>query len=128
MEPGRLRRKTGWRNMPPFSSAARCPVRKVRIGPPRKGLVLDPQYLAFIRKQPCICCGTRKYVEAAHVGVRGLGARCSDREVLPLCSAHHVQGPEAQHVLGKSFWNHWGLDRSALISTFNEQYEQEKAT
>lgn len=43
---------------------ARCPVRRTRIGPPRRGRIRDEMYLAWIRKQPCICCGKR--AEAAH--------------------------------------------------------------
>jgi len=110
--------------MPLFSP--RCPVRKIRVGPPRKGRVHDEEYLAWIRKQPCICCGTRRYVEAAHVGMRGLGMKCSDYEALPLCPAHHVQGPESQHVLQKRFWPHWGLDRLKLIAGFARRHEKEK--
>lgn len=106
---------------------ARCPVRKIRNGPPRRGLVLDEKYLAWIRRQTCVCCHNRKYVEAAHVGARGLGQKCSDREALPLCSWHHVQGPESHHVLGKNFFEHFGLDRQALISKYNQRYEHEKA-
>ena len=102
---------------------ARCPVRKVRVGPPRKGLVVDEAYKAFIRKQACICCGTTRYVECAHVGRRGYGQKCSDRETLPLCSLHHVQGPESHHVLGRNFFSFWRLDRFELIAKFNRLYE-----
>jgi hypothetical protein len=106
---------------------ARCPVRRVRIGAPRKGLVIDEAYKAWIRKQPCVCCGTRRYVEAAHVGTRGLGQKASDYTTLPLCSWHHVQGPESHHAMGKRFFQHWGLDRVRLIDGFNTRYEQEQA-
>jgi predicted nucleic acid binding AN1-type Zn finger protein len=30
-------------------------------------------------------------VEAHHAGERGLGQKCSDRETIPLCAAHHRQ-------------------------------------
>src|ERR1700761_2541628 len=106
---------------------SRCPVRKVRVGNPRRGLVIDEKYKAWIRKQACVCCGTRRYVEAAHVGMRGMGQKCSDYETLPLCSAHHVQGPEAHHVLQKRFWSHWKLDRLKLIAGFNRRYKTETA-
>lgn len=101
---------------------ARCPVRRVRPGPPRRGLVIDDAYRAFIRRQPCICCGSRKYIECAHVGLRGMGQKCSDYDTLPLCSWHHVQGPESHHVLGRRFWIVWGLDRHALIEKFNQEF------
>lgn len=106
---------------------ARCPVRKIRIGPPRKGLVVDDQYRAWIKKQPCVCCGSTRYIECAHVGMRGYGQKCSDYETLPLCGAHHVQGAESHHVLQKRFWLVWGLDRLKLIAKYNRQYEKEKA-
>jgi hypothetical protein len=108
-------------------SSPRMPVRKMRIGPPRKGLVIDEAYLRWIRKLPCICCGTLRYVEAAHVGRRGLGQKCSDREALPICEKHHRTGPEAAHVLGRKFWAVWGLDRYRLIEEHNREYEQERS-
>jgi hypothetical protein len=101
---------------------SRCPVRKVRVAP-RKGVVVDAAYRAFIRTLPCVCCGSRRYIECAHVGSRGLGQKCSDYETLPLCPAHHVQGPESHHALGKRFWVVWGLDRHALIARFNQEFE-----
>jgi hypothetical protein len=104
---------------------SRLPVRKMRIGPPRKGLVLDESYLAFIRKLPCVVCGSLKWIEAAHVGARGLSQRCSDRQTLPLCPAHHRTGPQAAHVLGRKFWTVWGLDRYRLIAEHNELYERQ---
>ena len=110
-----------------MSYPARCPVRRVRIGPPRRGLVIDESYKAWIRRQPCVCCGSRRYIECAHVGLRGHGQKCSDFETLPLCPTHHVQGPESHHALGKRFWLVWGLDRHKLIEELNERYRKEKA-
>ena len=102
----------------------RYPVRKIRIGPPRRGLVIDEAYLAWIRKLPCICCGTIFRVEAAHVGRRGLGQKCSDREALPICEKHHRTGPQAIHVLGRNWWKVWGLSRHQLVLEYNRRYEE----
>lgn len=63
--------------------------------------------------------------EVAHVGERGLGQKCSDRETVPLCAEHHRTGPHAHHVLGKNFWDCHGLDRDAIIAKLNEQYREE---
>jgi len=63
--------------------------------------------------------------EAAHVGERGLGQKCSDRETIPLCAAHHRTGPESHHVLGKKFWQHHGLDRDEIVAELNRLYEKE---
>lgn len=101
----------------------RLPIRKIRIGPPRKGPTQDEAYLAWIRKLPCICCGTLRFVEAAHVGRRGLGQKCDDRESLPLCAKHHRTGPDAAHVLQRKFWDHHNLDRHFLVAEYNRQYE-----
>jgi hypothetical protein len=111
----------------------RTPVRKVRLGPPRRGSEPDEAYKKWIRKFPCILSErfehrTVRYVlsriEAAHVGQRGLGQLCPDRECLPLCVWHHTEGPHSHHVLGKKFWAHWRLNRFALIAEFNARYEQ----
>lgn len=110
---------------------ARCPLRRVRFGPPRRGRKLDEPYLRWLRSLSCVVCGLRKgrsswpHVEAAHVGPRGLGIKCHDREALPLCVWHHTAGPESAHVLQRKFWQHWGLDRFGLIAEYNERYRQE---
>src|SRR5690348_9289800 len=84
---------------------------------PRRGRVRDPKYLEWIRGFCCIVCwlaGTGEWeafcaephdvygkavdqtspTEAAHVGERGLGQKCSDRETIPLCAAHHRMGKD----------------------------------
>lgn len=119
------------------------PIRKRRAGKPRRGRRVDPAYLVWIRTLACVCCLRNQRVldqavpgffnlnqasktEAAHVGPRGLGQKCSDRQTVPLCALdHHRQGPESVHVLGKGFWNYHGLDRDAIIAELNGRYEEE---
>lgn len=97
---------------------------------PRRGPVKDPKYLDWIRSQPCCVCN-RLYPwlalpsEAAHVGRRGLGQKCDDREALPICTRHHRTGAFSVHVLGKGFWTHYGLDRDKLIAEYQERYDAE---
>lgn len=61
----------------------------------RSKRIRDLVYLAWmIRTQPCAArgvgaCGGGWVTEADHVGRRPLGRKCSDRETIPLCSAHH---------------------------------------
>lgn len=86
----------------------------------------DRAYMAWIRKQRCICCGIRYRVEAAHVGDRALGQKCPDRETLPLCSLHHRESKHSHHRIGKTFWAFWKLDRNALVGKFNQLYESRK--
>lgn len=93
---------------------------------PRRGRILDPKFLKFVRTQPCSVPGCKsefKVIEASHVGIRGLGQKCSDRESLPLCAAHHTWGVLSHHRLGKSFWRVHRLNRAALIVELNRLYE-----
>lgn len=64
--------------------------------------------------------------ECAHVGKRGLGQKCPDRETIPLCGgAHHREGPESHHKMQKRFEAHWGIDFASLITQLNARYESE---
>ena len=102
----------------------------------------SPVYLQWIRKQPCVVCaklflmGVRLTfdgrtawggVEAAHVGERGLGQKCSDLEAIPLCDWHHRIGPEAVHVLQVRFWEHHGLNRAEVIEHHQRDFYAEAA-
>ena len=104
---------------------ARKPIPRKRAKP-RKGPTRDPKYLAFIRKQPCVACMGGAWlwpVEAAHIGVRGLGQKSSDLETIPLCAYHHRDGSISAHTLGKRFWKYHGLDKAALIAKYNRMFE-----
>ena len=82
------------------------------------------EHLRFIRTLPCCVCGTRKFVEAAHVrmasaihGKRetGIGEKPSDEWSVPLCARHHQEDQEAQHRIGEAaFWSKHGIDPFAL--------------
>jgi len=65
--------------------------------------------------------------EAAHVGLRGLRQKCSDRETLPLCAEHHRTGPDSHHVLGKRFWEHHGIDRDIWVAAYAEAQRRDAA-
>src|SRR5689334_22685875 len=82
----------------------------------------DRAYLAWIRSLPCLICG-RRPSEAAHLGTRAFGQKCSDRETGPLCDWDHRLGPHSHHVLGKKFWNCHAINRAKLIRHLNERYE-----
>lgn len=103
------------------------PIPRKRKGPARRGQVKDPAYLEFVAGHRCRACMAWESpqstpTEAAHVGVRGYGQKCDDREAIPLCERHHRTGPLAHHVLGKKFWAYHGLDREKLIADLNEEY------
>lgn len=96
----------------------------------------DPEYLKWIRQQPCLCCeaanlmlerqGERKSfaTEAAHVGLRGLAQKSSDRETIPLCRWHHREGPFSAHKLQKVFWKFWNFNRDRIVTELNREYDE----
>jgi hypothetical protein len=107
----------------------RCPLnRKWKVVKARTPKAADNlAYLAWIRQQGCVVCrahGLKQVsrTEAAHVGRRGLLQRCSDFETLPLCTNHHRTGKDSHHSIGKFFWDHHQLDRTALIAEFRREY------
>ena len=80
-------------------------------------------YWYWIRTQSCIVCGTRRWIHAAHVGLRGLAQKCDGWEVLPICDRHHNRGfAESHHMLGKRFWVFHNLDRYELIRRYRLRY------
>ena len=108
-------------------SIKRVAIKRTDRSKRRKKLGLhDPAYMAWVATQACIVCG-RKPVEVAHVGLRGLGQKCSDRETLPICTLHHRSGKESQHELGKRFWPMHSLDKQALIEKHNALYDEHLA-
>lgn len=94
----------------------------------RNGTDKDPEYLNFIRSLRCVVCvleGSRQHhaTEAAHIGERGLSQKCSDREAIPLCAAHHRLGADALHRLGKGFWSHHNIDGNSLLVELRKRFE-----
>lgn len=109
----------------------------------------DPAFIAWLHRLPCVACWFEKYsdrsgalavyiefaaagmwsdrtfdVEAAHIGDRGQGQKCSDREACPLCSRHHDRGSAiGHHVLGKTFWTRYGIPKLELIEALNTLYD-----
>ena len=84
-----------------------------------------PDYMGWISKQRCFCCGARKNIEVAHVGDRGFGQKCSDMETLPACVECHRTGKRSLHQAGKNFWIFYGLDKGSLIKQYQERYLKE---
>lgn len=90
----------------------------------REKPVRDALYLRFIRMLPCVVCGRRRNIEAAHTGPHGIGQKSSDRSCLPLCREHHRTGNDSLHKLGPvMFAEFHGLDIPALIQRFNQFFD-----
>lgn len=91
--------------------------------------VLDRDYVAWIKKLPCVITG-RLGVEAAHVSFanmragasgRGKGQKVSDRFCLPLVPEQHA----LQHSVGEQkFWSDYGIDPHYLaLALFGAYHE-----
>lgn len=99
----------------------------------RQPRVHDKPYLAFIRRQACLGCGTTKGVEAAHVrcgypeaGWRatGMQEKPDDRRTLPLCGECHRTGPKAQHASNeRRWWEAQGIYPPSRCADFAALYE-----
>lgn len=62
------------------------------------------EYMLRVKGLPCVVCGAAPPSDAHHVIHDRFGSRkSSDWDVIPLCKAHHQDGPEAIHN-GKQTW------------------------
>ncbi len=63
----------------------------------------DQDYLAYIRKQPCLVCGGAQGPSVAHhEGNGGKGLKASDYDTVPLCPVHHG---ERHSRPSREFWD-----------------------
>lgn len=91
----------------------------------------DPDKLAFVAQQRCLCWATdpggcNARVEVCHDRVRG-GKR-DDRRTWAGCANHHRLGPRAYHVLGRSrFQQVHRIDLDAECLFYQRKYEAWKA-
>lgn len=84
-----------------------------------------PIFMAWIKTQPCMCCGARRGIEAAHCGPRAFGQKCDDRETLPLCKDDHTEGNHSHHKAGKNFWTFWDIDRDAMFKKYQAMFAEQ---
>jgi len=117
----------------------RSPVRKKRLGPARRGRVVDQAFIEWMHEtQKCLVstalygpeggqtwCSGRGTVHH----VREYGSPKNDRHTLCLCEGHHLHdfGPDSIERLGKKeFERRHGVDIEAAILNYNQQYERSK--
>ena len=90
---------------------------------------LDPAYLAWLRKQPCVVPPTRGdkcsfRIEAHHWPKRSKRGEWSDAQACSLCSMHHVEF----HAIGqRRFDNRHGISIVAKILEQRGKYLTEIA-
>lgn len=82
------------------------------------GRMEDRDYLALVRRLPCLHCGMEPS-EAAHIKyscaalgkTNKLGRRPNDEDTVPLCAEHHRLARDAQHQGNeRAFWERLGLN------------------
>jgi hypothetical protein len=93
----------------------------------RGGRREERDHLSFIRKLPCLVCGRRFMVEAAHVryadpaygkGMTPMASKPDDRWVVSLCADDHRTGPDAQHTHDeRAWWDRKGIDPLAVAAS-----------
>lgn len=105
----------------------------------REPRVRDKAYLGWVARLPCVACaaqgrGFRDGVHVAHIraswadqaGWRDVGRseKPSDVRTAPLCPAHHMDGPEAQHRMSeRQFWAQLGIWPPAFCGALRRAYE-----
>ena len=73
-----------------------------------------PAYLRWLKRFPCVACGSSKWVDPAHFGPHGVSTKASDFDALPLCRyCHNEQGKSALTFAAMK-----GLDVPALQEWF----------
>ena len=91
-------------------------------------------YLSFIRRLPCVVCGTRQRIEAAHIRMgnplygkpsAGMQEKPSDTFTVPLCAAHH----DEQHSMNEAqFWMALAIDPLRLaLALFDATGDDDRA-
>lgn len=125
--------------MPNHHRAGRIPIHPEAfshdLGLKRKRPRLERDgHLKFIRGLPCLICGARKDIQAAHIrmaspvyGKRHIGAaeKSSDHWTLPLCQAHHALQHQGNEL---AFWQDYGIDPfKVALSLFASSGDDETA-
>lgn len=76
----------------------------LKASKPIRGTVAAKAHLERIKSLPCVICGAAPPSDAHHVISGRFGsAKASDFDTIPLCKAHHQNGPEAIHQ-NKAAW------------------------
>jgi hypothetical protein len=96
---------------------------------PRRGRVIDPEYMDWARRQGCIlrdkhrCRGAITFHHVRH-----FGSPKDDTHGLPLCAAAHLYdlGGHSIERMGKTLWQaHWCVDIEREIARLRAEYQQQ---
>lgn len=96
-----------------IANFASGPIPKVRERETIDAEIRNPEYLAFIRRQPCIILGTTAETVAHHVrvGLNRGAKKPGDDRCVPLADSLHNIKPGSLHIVGEAqFWNRYAID------------------
>lgn len=113
-------------------SRARREAALVRTDGQREPRVKEPAYLQWVRRLPCVICGTTNRVEAAHIRSgysapgwppTGMAQKPSDFRCAPLCATCHREGPDSQHRANeRAWWACHGIDPPDFCAALRAAY------
>jgi len=132
---------------------------RIRVHAPKRQKI-DLGYRAWLREWPCFICfmqycseeglnfwdsckapftrwafafnSKRKCgpTQAAHVGSKGIGQKCPEREMMPLGLRHHLHPtaggfPDSHHAGKRTFWLKHKLSRPKVLEFLRKLYLKE---
>lgn len=86
-----------------------------KVGNPKNGTAAGRAHMGRVKMLPCVVCNAPPPSDAHHVihGRYG-GRKASDFETIPLCKAHHMDGPDAIHNGKRTWGERFGMDYGFL--------------
>ncbi len=89
------------------------------LGPKRekrkRGTKAGLDHMARVKMLPCVICNAHPPNDAHHVyHGRFENEKASDFETIPLCKAHHQDGPDAIHRIKTTWGERYGMDYGFL--------------
>lgn len=84
-------------------------------GKAERGTAAGLSHMRRVKSLPCVICHRPPPSDAHHVFCGRYGqSRASDFDTIPLCKAHHQNGPEAIHQNKRQWQERHGPDHSYL--------------
>ena len=87
----------------------------LKVPKPERNTKKSLAHIARVKELPCVICRKPGPSDAHHIIRDRYGqAKTSDFDVIPLCKAHHQDGPEAIHQNKRQWVEKHGPDHSYL--------------
>jgi hypothetical protein len=93
---------------------------------PKQKIHKNKDYLAWIRRKPCLACGKKGPNDAHHVWNSGKKNSGNDFLAAPLCRSHHTFDATAYHNMGHDKFEYlWNIDfKDEIINLLTEYLEE----